>query len=252
MKVKLLNATPINIALEAGLICTDSEDRISQYNATEFISKLLEQGHESVIEHLNYSFIVEGISRAMLQELARHRHISLSVKSTRWALKKIKDKIHFYNPMLFNEYLLCSLDKNKIKELEESQNFKFDALNDNQCNTIHNHYEILSKLNFKIEEIKDLIKEGIDEGLTNDILKYYLPECLTTKLILTLNARELRHIFELRTSKRALREFRCFCAILYKTLPKEHKFIYDEVLSLSDNDIEIFNDEQQYIEEFSV
>ena len=92
MEVKLIYATPINIALEAGLICTDSEDKIGNYDSKEFISKLVSQGHESIIEHINYNFRVNEISRAVLQELARHRHISLSVKSTRWALKKIKDK----------------------------------------------------------------------------------------------------------------------------------------------------------------
>lgn len=44
MEVKLIYATPINIALEAGLICTDSEDKIGNYDSKEFISKLVSQG----------------------------------------------------------------------------------------------------------------------------------------------------------------------------------------------------------------
>jgi thymidylate synthase (FAD) len=193
MEVKLIYATPINIALEAGLICTDSEDKIGNYDSKEFISKLVSQGHESIIEHINYNFRVNEISRAVLQELARHRHISLSVKSTRWALKKIKDKITFYHP-------------------------------DTKDNNV-----ILNNLDIKIEEIKELLKEGIESGIPNDILKYYIPESLTTKLILTVNARELRHIFNLRTSDRALREFQVLCMYIYNALPEDHRFMYEDV-----------------------
>lgn len=128
-----------------------------------------------------------------LQELARHRHISLSVKSTRWALKKIKDKITFYHP-------------------------------DTKDNNV-----ILNNLDIKIEEIKELLKEGIESGIPNDILKYYVPESLTTKLILTVNARELRHIFNLRTSNRALREFQVLCMYIYNALPEDHRFMYEDV-----------------------
>ena len=193
MEVKLIYATPINIALEAGLICTDSEDKIGNYDSKEFISKLVSQGHESIIEHINYNFRVNEISRAVLQELARHRHISLSVKSTRWALRKIKDKITFYHP-------------------------------DTKDNNV-----ILNNLDIKIEEIKELLKEGIESGIPNDILKYYVPESLTTKLILTVNARELRHIFNLRISNRALREFQVLCMYIYNALPEDHRFMYEDV-----------------------
>ena len=48
----------------AGLICTNSEDKIDDYVAEQFIAKLVDSGHESVIEHLNYNFLVEDVSRA--------------------------------------------------------------------------------------------------------------------------------------------------------------------------------------------
>jgi hypothetical protein len=47
--------------------------------------------HASILEHVTYNFSIEGISRACLQELARHRMASLSVKSTRYTLKELKD-----------------------------------------------------------------------------------------------------------------------------------------------------------------
>jgi len=71
--------------------------------------------------------------------------------------------------------------------------------------------------------------EYIESGIPNDILKYYIPESLTTKLILTVNARELRHIFNLRTSNRALREFQVLCMYIYNALPEDHRFMYEDV-----------------------
>ena len=97
-EVTLEAYTPIRVALKAGLICTASEDKIEKYDPEIFLSKLVKAGHESVIEHINYTFTIECVSRALLQELARHRHISLSVQSTRWALNKTFDNQHLYSP----------------------------------------------------------------------------------------------------------------------------------------------------------
>jgi thymidylate synthase (FAD) len=53
--------------------------------------------HSSTLEHLTYNFHIYDISRALLQELARHRIASLSVKSTRYTLKELKNEEHFMN-----------------------------------------------------------------------------------------------------------------------------------------------------------
>jgi len=200
MKAEIINYTPLEVALEAGLICTDSEERINQYDVVEFISKLIKSGHESVIEHIYYNIRISDVSRALLQELARHRHISLSVKSTRWALKKIIDKF----------------DKAEV-DLSKFQ------LN-------RNHIDLIMQLNDVSEKLNELLIIAAKSGLPNDILKYYIQESLCTKLMLTVNARELRHIFSLRLNNRALREFQDLCKEIYKALPKEHLFMYSDIL----------------------
>ena len=104
-QVKLLHYTPLDVALEAALVCTSSDDQLENYKGKrdEFLLNLLEQGHESVFEHIVYTFRIENITRALLQELARHRHISLSVKSTRYTLRKeaLKNKfaLNFKTPI---------------------------------------------------------------------------------------------------------------------------------------------------------
>jgi thymidylate synthase (FAD) len=200
MKVALKYYTPLDIALEAGLICTDSENKIDDYSASEFLGKLVKQGHESVIEHINYSFLIDGVSRSVLQEIARHRHISLSVKSTRWALKKFADTQEYYSPIDDN----TPMDKNQ--------------------------FDMYEKLNEKSKELRELVVEAVKAGIPNDKLKYYLQESLTTKLMLTCNLRELRLMFNLRTSKRALKEFQDLCWAMYETLPERHKELVNDVM----------------------
>ena len=204
-RVVLKHYTPIDIALEAGLVCTASEDSIGKYSAKEFISRLISNGHESVIEHICYTFIISGISRAMLQELARHRHISLSVQSTRWALKK----------------LLASGNKIDTESMFFDDIELEDEVSDENAAKLH---EIQSKYESILSDIAELSSSGV----RNDILKYYLPESIETKLMLTLNARELRHIFSLRSKAPALQEFRDWSCCVYDALPEEHRFMYSE------------------------
>jgi len=89
MRVELKHMTPLVVATEAVRICTDTEANLSGGDI-KLIQHCIRKGHESVLEHIVYSFKLDGFSRAVLQELARHRIASLSVMSTRWALKKMK------------------------------------------------------------------------------------------------------------------------------------------------------------------
>jgi len=96
MKVKLLHNTPLEVADIAISKCYDKEPykdvtkQQSRINRVANVSK-----HSSTIEHLVYSFDIDGISRAVLQELARHRIASYTVKSTRYTLKELRDEKEF-------------------------------------------------------------------------------------------------------------------------------------------------------------
>jgi thymidylate synthase (FAD) len=119
-----------------------------------------------------------------LQQLARHRHISLSVKSTRWALDKHGD---YYVPL----------------ELEEpdAEDWKY-ALDGVLADT-----------------------KTLKAAYGNDVAKYLLPECVVTDLILTVNLRELRHIYRLRTGRTAMMEFQHLAKALVACLPDEEQEI---------------------------
>ena len=205
-QVKLLHYTPLDVALEAALVCTSSDDQLENYKGKrdEFLLNLLGQGHESVFEHIVYTFRIENITRALLQELARHRHISLSVKSTRYTLRKeaLKNKfaLNFKTP-IFMAYF--SKQQEAYKQLLNA-----------------------------LDEMEKTIINAINVGIKNDVVKYFVPEALTTKLIMTVNLRELRHILALRTGHNVLAEFRWLCFELYKALPEDHKFLFSDIAKI--------------------
>lgn len=193
MEVKLLTkpehiADMVSFATTAKLICHANTDK--QVDSKNALLDIIKLGHESVLEHINLTYSVKGISRALLQELSRHRHISLSVESTRHTLrKKIKDKSYRYEDMssryavdpVFNGWM------DKFAKFAESLSFA--------C---------------------------------NDDLKYFLPEMWPTNLILTSNIRELRHIIKLRTAPAALKEFQDLAHALFMAVPEEYRYLLED------------------------
>ncbi len=98
MKVTLLQNTSLTICASAIRTCWQSFDKSD--NGGEKDRELIDRvgnkfKHASPLEHLVYTFYIQGISRALLQELSRHRIASLSVKSTRYTLKELKNEESF-------------------------------------------------------------------------------------------------------------------------------------------------------------
>ena len=164
----------------AALTCHANTDR--EFIPAEVLSRILKAGHESVLEHINLTYSIKGISRALLQEVSRHRHISLSVESTRHTLRKF----------IATKRLI------DVTECDED------------------------RLNFVLR-LADFARKHSD--MSNDELKYYLPEFWPTNLVLTSNIRELRHILNLRTAPQALKEFRVLARAMYEAVPEQFKYL---------------------------
>lgn len=196
MKVTLLNYTPLNICSTAIRTCWNSFDKSD--NGGEKDRELIDRvgnkyKHSSTLEHLNYTFYIEGISRACLQELARHRMASLSVKSTRYTLKELKE----CDTIDYDKYLV------------KTGNIVVDVVN-----------------KIALEKLQVVLKEGV----SNDIAKYCLPEAYKTELTWTINARSLQNFLRLRASKEALWEIRDLAYTIFETLPDEHKYLFMEAM----------------------
>ena len=81
----------------------------------------------------------------------------------------------------------------------------------------------------RIESLEILRKSVLVNG--NDVAKYTLPECYLTSLVLTVNLRSLRNLVMLRTSPRALEEFRDLAKAFYKAMPVSHRYLVEDVLA---------------------
>lgn len=227
MEVYLLTAKGVIEAMErnavhAALTCTGNECQLSgkAHEYKQFLSNIIAKGHESVLEHINLTFRIEDISRALLQELARHRHISLSVQSTRHALKKI------FASEVQIEHLCANLEDilvNAADALPVSVARTDGALDNMRC--------LEQAMSSAIDVFKHLAAMDTQfEGFVPDYIKYLIPECMPTSLLMTVNVRELRHIFKLRSGPEALLEFRRLVKSIYYTIPKDYIYLFKDVL----------------------
>ena len=189
MEVKLLTTPKHLAAMEfnaayAMLTCHANTKKLIYEEPRMFFEKAIKAGHESILEHITLTYEITNLSRACLQELARHRHISLSVESTRHTLKgKIKE--------LTSKYL----------GTEEGLKLHIVSLS-----------AILEKM----------------PNISNDELKYYIPEYWPTNLVMTTNIRELRHIVRLRTAPAALGEFQELARAFVSELPDDFKYLLED------------------------
>ncbi len=198
MKITLLHHTPLEVCAHAIRTCWQSFDKSDGGGERdrELIDRVGNKfKHASTLEHLVYTFYIQGISRAVLQELARHRMASLSVKSTRYTLKELKEEAPF--------------DTADIERAE-----KYIVLTDSA---------LVNEMSIKaLENLRQLLVAGV----SNDKAKYALPECYKTELTWTINARSLQNFLELRSDKAALWEIRDLAYALYERLPEEHRYLF--------------------------
>lgn len=207
MKVELLHNTPLWVASTAIRTCWSSGDKSDTEDGQvgEKDKALIERvgnkfKHKSTLEHLVYTFFISGISRAALQELARHRTASLSVKSSRYTLKELKNSGSLVDEIGAGW---------KWAEVE-----KFCVLTDDH------------RVNAAIALALFSLKEVLEQGVSNDIAKYCLPDSYKTELTWTMDARNLQNFLSLRTSKAALKEMQTLAHKIFETLPEEHKYMF--------------------------
>ena len=208
MHVNLMACTPALIAIQAIRRCWNSEEAGDSYmhNSTvtkvgpkdeALVKRIIGFNHTSTVEHLYYNFEILGMSRAILQELARHRHASLSVQSTRFCLKKLLSK-----DAKPEDYVVSSGDPD------------VDAL-------VVGQMERVMALMFAKPHIG------------NDRLKYALPEAFKTDLQWSVNARSLRNFLVLRLAPKAHFEIQELAAKVALSIPKDHRLFFNDVIALN-------------------
>ena len=200
--------------------CYQSLDLIQEGSAEKLIRSCINRGHESILEHGNITYRVV-CDRGVLAEWTRHRIASYSVESTRYCnynKGKFGSELTFIYPYWHKD--LPPINEFRYDELTKDQQTKLDwwsTLN-SSCRDIEMHYKML-----------------IEDGAPPDVARAILPNCLKTEIVCTMNIRELRNFFKLRTSPAAHGDIRKLAIELLQLLRENGLSIFFE-------DIEVNND----------
>lgn len=178
MMVKLVRHTPEperTVAMSARLCyspigAAQLEEKISDEQAANLVRKLVSMGHLSTLEHVTFTFAIEGVSRVLTHQLVRHRIASYSQQSQRYV------KEHDFETIV--PASIASKPEAKAK---------FDKL---------------------MTEIRAMYDEFIALDIPAEDARYILPNATETKIVCTFNARSLLNFFSLRCCTRAQWEIR--------------------------------------------
>lgn len=186
-----------------GRVCYKSEENITDVSAERFIAGLIRRGHESVIEHEAISVRIT-CDRGVTHEIVRHRIASYSQESTRYcnySNDKFDNQITVIDPCGGFSY-----DLTKREDLEKYETWK-EAM------------DAAEKYYFK------LLKLGADPQEARSVL----PNSLKTEIVVTMNLREWRHFFRLRTSLRAHPQMRQVATMVYEAMVEKLPVFFQDI-----------------------
>ena len=214
MDVKLIAHTPDpeQVVAAAAKLCyspagvTDIMDKMSVEDAEKFIRRLGELGHSSPIEHVSFTFAIEGVSRSLLAQITRHRIASYSVQSQRYVRL---DDFRFVIPP---EIEADPASKELFLKAMKQQGEEYLAL----------------AASLQEKHTRALMAQGLDEKsaakkaekMANEDARFVLPNACETKMVVTMNARSLLNFFALRCCNRAQWEIRSLAEEMYKLVYK--------------------------------
>lgn len=226
MRVKLISATenPIDLMWTAARTCYSEKSPIDIWDETRDVPKdefkqeigdkrwnlvktVLDSGHQSIAEYVNFVFAIEGVDRALTHQLVRHRLAVFSQQSQRY--------------VEFKE----SFDT--ISELFE--NPKTDKDEDYLYTVANKYFTDVTKDNYRMY-IQCLISylQGIKLGMKPEEARTFLPNATKTNIMMGINLRELMHVCNLRLCTRAQRPIRT----LFNEIVKEVKNNNERLASL--------------------
>lgn len=185
MDVRLLSHTPEpeRAIAAAARLCyapvgaAELLETMSEEAVHKVLKIIVSSGHTSALEHASYTFAIDGVSRALTHQLVRHRLASYNQQSQRYV--SYADEPAFVVPPS------VAADPDALKRFKSANAAAFSAY-------------------------RDLL----DAGIPAEDARYLLPNAMETKIVVTMNIRELLHFFELRCCKRAQWEIRDLALVM--------------------------------------
>lgn len=196
MKVKLLKYTenPERVVAMAARLCYSAvgaeelSEKMSDKQVTSLVEKIVSMGHASTMEHVSFTFAIEGISRVLSHQLVRHRIASYSQQSQRYVSE------HDF------EYILPPSVKDNAAAKQ-----RFEQL---------------------MQDIRGAYEELTEMGVPKEDARYVLANATETKVVATFNARSLLHFFELRCCNRAQWEIRAMANLMLAETKKAAPLLF--------------------------
>jgi len=202
LKVTLLQHTPEpeKIISAAAKLCysssgiSDIMDKLDDVATEKFLNMLVDMGHESPIEHVTFTFGIEGVSRSLLAQLTRHRIASYSVKSQRYVTEGC------FGYVVPPEINACKEARELFVHTMQQDQKSYDRLLDV---LFEKHYKSFLESGKNEKTAKSMAEKKAAEDA-----RYVLPNACETSLIATFNARSLYNFFKHRLCERAQWEIR--------------------------------------------
>ena len=215
--VKLLCHTPEpeKIVAAAAKLCYASQgvegllDGLTPEKTERFIKMLMGLGHQSPVEHVTFTFGIEGVSRSFLAQITRHRIASYSVQSQRYVRL---DPFEYITPPA------VAADPEAVAAYERAMAASLES------------YRALVEI-LQRNHTARLMAEGLDEKtaasraekMANEDARFVLPTAGETKMVVTMNVRSLYNFFHLRCCNRAQWEIRAvadeMCRLVKEVAP---------------------------------
>ncbi|HEX9024723.1 MAG TPA: FAD-dependent thymidylate synthase [Geobacteraceae bacterium] len=199
MKVALCRYTPepeLTVALAARLCYSPAtidelKEKLSASDIRNLLEKIMSLGHQSVLEHASFTFGIDGVSRVTTHQLVRHRIASFSQQSQRYV----------------------------------SHTKRFAAV---VPPTIAERPEMLARFEAQMTALHQAYTDMVAAGIPAEDARYILPNATETKILVTMNARELLHFFSLRCCERAQWEIREMALEMLKLAKEVAPIIFRE------------------------
>ena len=217
LKVKIIAHTPEpeKVVASAAKLCyspvgvDEIQENMTQEQIDKFVNKLASMGHESPVEHVTFTFAIEGISRVTTHQLVRHRIASYSQQSQRYV------KLEQFEYIVPPEIEKIPAAKKVFIEAMERDQKAYDGLVNILMEEKWRQYEHLKLTEKERKKILNKIeKEAIEDA------RYVFPNACETKIVATMNVRTLLHFFNVRCCERAQWEIRDMAAEMLKECKK--------------------------------
>lgn len=199
MQVELLYHTPDpeRAIATAARLCyapvgaSELMETMPEERVASVLSTIMKSGHFSTLEHASYTFAIDGVSRALTHQLVRHRLASFNQQSQRYV--KYKNGLDVVKPATIAQ------DEEASKLFDEA-----------------------------IDAAIEAYKKLLDVGVPAEDARYLLPNAAETKIVVTMNVRELLHFFEVRCCNRAQWEIRELAHKMLELVRPTAPFVFED------------------------